>query len=375
MTSERTPGGIGSNLVCGPGDLNNRAEQFARLRHKQPVKYRISNPEIYREAKRGLPLEDGDERVTVDPFTGIVNIFSFGKTSEYDEKSGLPIVLRIASRQETIGVAIRKAVHIIEETEQGDKEGEGKLKIPERTLRLIDFTQTLYDGFTDKTITTENLTRIREQTEEEISSLGFKDTSNFFIQRALIKIRKALSYDSKNRFNPLISRSRLSSAKKVLYEFGMLTDDILRKYNYLGLDLLYQEREKEIESVQEVLDMAESILDNPSDFWTKRSQLEELTFKNLHPEQIRCAPYRLPAFWFMVYMFGFPKRNKQETQDLRNLFQRMFDPNSTIQAIDKIHKTKFKTREEVNNDFLERLGIGIKGLRGVLLKGDQELPF
>ena len=265
----------------------------------------------------------------------------------------------------TVENAIKTAKHIVEENSVDSH----RVKKLESTLQLTHY---LFEAFTSGEITDENLREYLGTGYEMLQQSGMLRPGSPNREDAVEQIVSALDKDSLGRFNPLISKTRLASASiKLLYE-NLVAGQTVQKYTYLLNALLYVERESERMYLEQILRQSLLILNlspNNPVFKQFRDALQENAFQLLGLDVMKVAPYRRPALWYLMYVFGYP--DGIERGDYRYVFGKSFTRESMFE-IGRIHENDDDSPES-NQKFLDRLQSASVLIQEVLEFGEKEL--
>ena len=190
-------------------------------------------------------------------------------------------------------------------------------------------------------------------------------------QNAVRQIMEALAKDNLDRFNPLISRTKLASASIKLLLEKLVSEQTVQKYNYLLSALLFVERDTERFYLEQVLEQALIFLNLPTnhkEYEKAKLHLESMAFEFLNPECIKVSPYRNTALLFLIYVFGFPEEN---AANWKYLFDKSFSRENRCE-MQRLHKEDDSSPDPLAR-FNERLIHGISLIESILIGGQKNL--
>lgn len=344
---------------------------------REPLSFVVEDRSVhaYAERLRDCLFSPHEPRVRFDPFTGEIYISSWRhKKSRNDETVHLDqgtielgqrgkkpkgtIYLRW-SRYPDIQTAIRGVGHIIEGYE---KDGGDKIEGAKAAIGLV---MEALPQFREERITEKELKGMTEKAEEVLTQAGFMDARTPNRQKLTIQILAAFRKDSAGRINPLISRTRLSSAWLKLIKELLFAGMAREKYGQI-LNVLLVEDEAErfyMESAQRVLNdllISNNNIDLDQAIKVTRAVSREL----LTPEVVKVAPYRRAALVSTAFLFGVETDRQRRILEKilageRNLLEIVLKRKSIEQVKDEYSFDWSVPREELE----ERLKACVKYLR------------
>lgn len=350
-------------ISLGPRQLFEEALERAKQRAESEAKVK-DKEEIPFEEIGDLLFPPKEKRVRKDD-SGIVYI-DFYKTLKMKPKKEKEKKYR--HYIDGVESAIRACFHIVDKNKpQGET--------TQNLLGILDLTRLLYDEFTSGQINEANLPQYVEHAYKALEESHLVNPRSPSRQEAVKKILNALKKDSKDRFNPLKSRTQLGAAAIRIIEEILYTGFVEKKYSFIA-SLLLLERATERNYLNEVLNESRKYIDDTAKFKTIKharedtEELRDLFVTFLHPDVMLLKPYRQAALIAMALTFDFPQNpevNKTWVESVSNSL-----PPEDAERIFNIIAERDKTRTSYS-DIRSRVISSIDLLESVLQNGDRAL--
>lgn len=346
----------------------------------QPTLFVAENPVRFAD-KNYSPLIKGEDRIQVHDLTGVIRILSWRDKEIKEEEISLgeEVVLSRRGKNPKVRVglrcsefpdietAIKGTYHILESYEKR------KGKTVQNTRAVVRFINNFFSNFRSAEVTKENLPDFFQNAVEILLGAGFITATKPRKQEIAQELLAASSLDSRGRFNPLISRTKLASCSLAISEELLSAKDTREKYSLIAV-LLNVERKSERFSLERVKSLMEAIVKMPL---TNQELSKSLAFlkrsarQNLMPDVVRSAPYRKAAIISLATLFGVRTEEgqvligemlKEDQEKLQEILAYM--------PIDRL----FKTRPDKKVALLqikERINFALPFIDQALLKGQQ----
>lgn len=296
----------------------------------------------------------GENSVRYDQFTGEIFISSWrSKNDQNNEK----IKCLRWSKFSDINSAIRSCQHISEKHETGRGEANEKIQ------GTIGFVRSALSDFRAKRYDKDNFSYLSDSTADYLKETGFTNSKKAIRVAITDQIEKAANLDSRGRFNPLISRTRLASSWLKLMRELTVNKGIYDKYQRLTGQLML-EQYFETSSLNNMDYLIDEILNNYSnsrystDIQNKIlvNQLEQAVSENLNFPNIRVSPYLRPATIVRNILFV----NISDKQNFLTLRTLIDDDTETLKImalkpLQQLHATT--SAEEFSSEFSHRLRV------------------
>lgn len=280
--------------------------------------------EKYQEIEKYPDLFLPQDGIKFNPFSGEINI----RTSRFGRLT--------YSSHHSIDQAIRSVEHVLTRYQ---KDGGVEVEHTKQLIRLIIHT---LPQFRQGKVTKEELDKMLEQAEQTLIDSNYI-SAKIKNKQALVKqLQAGYRKDSRQRINPLISRTRLASAWLKLIGELVKANKIRKKYHHI-LGLLVVEKLVEEFQLREV----KIIMDEIMNFEGEKNQLKELVMSlkercltNLVTNNLRLVPYRWAGLMTRVNLFGFVEGAYKERH--KDLIQAIADDKQLLtdfskqQPLDKV---------------------------------------
>lgn len=255
---------------------------------------------------RVFPVEDG---VRYSPFDGHLWLASYRTTRDPE------VALKRWSPHSSIESLTGSTVEVLG---KHDKTG----VIANRIQELDEFIRGKLRQFRNAEISEYQLEEFQRETENMLVKAGFDKPNKTTKKKIADQVRLAMGTDRLGRRNPLISRTRLSSALLTLLTESAIRDKVVEKYSRLFVALLGEQQLEE--SI--VVSIIESLEDgdfNP-----------QLLREAGNISTVKSAPYRIPVMQAFGILFGVPPHRRAEFTkyfEIENVFSGILnDPNAPI---------------------------------------------
>lgn len=296
--------------------------------------------------------------IKFNPFSGEIHI----RTSRF----GRPTY----SSHHNIDQAIKSVEHVLTRYQ---KDGGVEVEHTKQLIKLIIHT---LPQFRQGKVTKEELDEMLKQAEQTLIDSNYI-SAKIGNRQALVKqLQAGYRKDSRQRINPLISRTRLASAWLKLIGELVKTDKIRKKYHHI-LGLLVVEKLVKESQLREIKVMMDEIMN----FEGEKNQLKELVMSlkercltNLVTNNLRVVPYRWAGLMTRVNLFGFVEgayreRHKDLIQAIAGDKQLLTDF-SKQQPLDKVLEDYDYNPDLVLIEIKQRVGRSLYWISSVL--GEEE---
>lgn len=325
---------------------------------KEPLSFVVENPFVHTYAERlgNCLLSPHEPRVRFDPFTGEIYISSWRhKKSRNDETIHLDqgtiqlgqrgkkpkgtLYLRW-NRYPDIQTAVRGVGHIIE---RYGKDGGDRVEGAKAAIGLV---MEALPRFREERITEKELKEMTEKAEEVLAQAGFLDAQTPNRQRLTIQILAAFRKDSTGRVNPLISRTRLSSAWLKLIKELLFAGIAREKYGRI-LTVLLAEDEAERFSIGSARQAFRDLLTSRNEMSLNQAiaVARAVSRELLTPEVVKVAPYRRTALICSAFLFGV------ETEAQKKILEKMLEGERDLLKIVSKRKSIERVKDEYYFDW------------------------
>lgn len=274
-----------------------------------PQKMAAEKPDVEEEnesksnfVNRFPDLTVGDPRVKFNPFTGALYVLSY----RYGSNDGT--VKRRYSTYSDIDVATRGMSDILAKNNKQDGE------VVVNTRHVVKTMQELLSGFRNGTINKENLEQISQDTIDRLSQAKFQNADKSLKQELVKQLTLATQPDSRGRWNPLISRTRIASAWLKTTRELFVAKMVREKYSYLYV-VLSNERDLERFYLEQGVKAIENVVSGGKDdkeLYNSLRYLEGFFGKFFSPEEIKANPYRQAAIETNTMLFGIRPQGRED---------------------------------------------------------------
>lgn len=316
---------------------------------------------IQHESIDQLPeLTRGENSVRYDQFTGEIFISSWrSKNDQNNEK----IKYLRWSKFSDINLAIRSCQHVSQKHESGRGEANEKIQ------GTIGFVRSTLSDFRAKRYDKDNFSYLSDSTADYLKDTGFTNSKKAIRVAIADQIEKAANLDSRGRFNPLISRTRLASSWLKLMRELTVNKGIYDKYQRLTGQLMLEQyfEASSLDNMGYLIDEILNIYGNSrfsTDLQNKIlvNQLEQAVSENLNFPNIRVNPYLRPATIVRNILFA----NTSDKQNISTLRTQVADDTKTLQImalkpLQQLHSTT--SAEEFYSEFSHRLRVCSSSLK------------
>lgn len=346
---------------------------------KEPLILVPENPAVLGKVEQYPCLNGNNNKIRFNPFTGEIFISTY-RDSEKRQQAKQPTeiilmqrgnnpsrkIARRWARYPDIECAIRSSEHVLERYSK-----KGGVMV-QNTLGVIDLTKRFLDLFESGQVNKDNLKGFMYEAAVELTRCGFAETEKPIRQELADQIIKAAAKDSLDRFNPLISRTRLTSAWVKAIKELLFAKKVREKFSLIEVDLL-GERAAERIYLAHSLQLINEVIraQNISELNPKISILKSFFISFLTPETIKVVPYRKAALVSRYILFGV---NDSEEKLFEAIFidkQERLEIQSYI-PIDKIMEHAIFAKNAFG-EIRERLMRSSVFVNNALEKGDRDL--
>ena len=290
-----------------------------RMREEKPTPVDMNR---WHEIEKYPELFKGEERVRVDHVSGELYI------SSYRNKK------KVWSHYKDIDSAIRATSHILGKYDK--KTGMAILS----TKKIIKIIQEHIPDLKDGRINKDEMDRMCLNIEKTLTESGFIRSPLPNKKEIVKQLRRSARPDTKGRFNPLVSRSRMASSWLKLIKELLVADKVRGKYNHI-LGLLLTEKEIEHAKIYEAYTLMSDIisysLEDANDLKLRIAFLKKVRWENLN-SGIRTAPYRKGALLSAAILFGYESEHHRELiKKIAGEDTKLYEAISKIIPLDKFY--------------------------------------
>lgn len=371
------------SLGRGPEQRILRAGPRLSSRMQGRTLFVAENPAVFRRVEGSPPLIPGEGRVRYDRYSGALYVSSWrGRELEDDEVLSVPVLGQQGNKPTKVGKlrwntcatiegAIRFAGHVLEKHEK--KGGE----VVEQTKAVIEQVKAGLDRLKTGEITSDTVGEAFAGVRQALVSGGFVEAQKPTKQRLALQLLQASQgTDRLGRFNPLIVRTRLASAWLKLTSELLFAKRVREKYGRLST-LLLTERELErfylslvAEAMAEILSMSPTSEEVPQ----AAVVLLEASDAFLSPQVMKAAPYRFPAIFASVNLFG-----PQDVLLELRILERFRDVDEAVQNMTLPPFRRFQLRQRrvpapvLRSELARRIPQCLERIDFALAKGEENL--